>query len=82
MLFKVKKRLFVSFYKAWQVGIPITMQYYNIYVIIEQFMMLAELIVGATSSQTCSLLLGQQEARALLAASISAAVPHSYSVTM
>ncbi len=37
------------------------MQYYNIYVIIEQVMMLAELIVGATSSQTCSLLLGQQD---------------------
>ncbi len=82
MLFKVKKHLFVSFYKAWRVGIPITTQYDNIYVINEQFVTLAELIIGASSSQTCSLLFGQQEARALRAGNVSSAVPHSYSITM
>ncbi len=45
-------------------------------------MTLAELSVGASSSQTCSLLLGQQKARALLAVSASSAVPDSYSVSL
>ncbi len=44
--------------------------------------MFAELIVGASSSLTCSLLLEQQEARALLASIVSSAVPHSYLVTI
>ncbi len=42
MLFQAKKRLIVSFYEAWRVRISITTQYNNIYVIIEQFMTLAE----------------------------------------
>ncbi len=70
----------VSLYKAWRVGIPITTQYNNIYVIIEQFMTLAELIVGASSGRACSLL-GQQKARTLLASNVSSAVPDSFSVT-
>ncbi len=38
LLLKVKNPLFVSFYKAGKIRIPITRQYNNIYVIIEKFM--------------------------------------------
>ncbi len=51
MLFQAQKQLIFCSCKAWTVGISITTQYDNIYVIIEQFVTLAKPLIHTSSDR-------------------------------